>query len=225
MGEPQPMAESAGEVPGTVREQMRAAHREILRRVFLGQPLNEIAVGVGLRYETVKFIARSPVFQAALAELQVAADKMVIDTAARQRMEQALVKGAEEGIPILAGVMKSDRVSPAVRSKVAFGFLDRVGLGPTRKIENTGDSYRDMIERLDALERRGSEPGPEPGQVTEEVTVRVTRPASPGGPRNVTPQQGEPAEDSPITNGAGLQSRQAVEFLQRSLGGDEKGPS
>lgn len=153
-----------------LRASLRTAHREILRRVFLGEPLNDVAVAVGMPYATVRYITRSPLFQAALAEMQQEADGKVIDTAQRMRMERALTDAAESGIPIAFKAMKESQ-SPATRAKIAFGFLDRAGMSPSRKVEEKREGFREMLERLDEMERHMS-PGSE---VTAEVKFSVRK--------------------------------------------------
>jgi hypothetical protein len=153
-----------------LRTGLRTAHREILRRVFLGEPLNEVAVAVGMPYTTVRFITRSPLFQAALAEMQREADGKVIDTAQRMRMERDLTNAAEAGIPVALKAMTESQ-SPATRAKIAFGFLDRAGLSPSRKVEEKREGFREMLERLDEMERHMA-PG---SSVTAEVKFSVRK--------------------------------------------------
>lgn len=172
-----------------LRASLRTAHREILRRVFLGEALNDVAASVGIPYATVKYIVKSPLFQAALAEMQSEADGKVIDTAQRMRMERALTDAAESGIPIAFKAM-SESQSPATRAKIAFGFLDRAGLSPSRKPDEKREGFREMLERLDEMERHLG-PGSE---MTAEVKFSVRRESNEGGgangARNVTPTNG-----------------------------------
>lgn len=158
-----------GDAP-TLREQMRSTHREILRRTFLGDASDAIAGSVGLTTSSVRFIQRSPLFQAALAELQREADAKVVDTAQRMRVERDLINAAEEGVPIARTAMHN-AVNPMVKARIAFGFLDRAGFNPgiaARK--DDPDNYRQIIERLDEMER-GVTPVPRVEFTERKVTV------------------------------------------------------
>lgn len=174
-----------GASPQTLREQMRSTHREILRRTFLGDEPSAIAGSVGLTPASVKFIQRSPLFQAALSELQREADAKVVDTAQRMRMERDLLSAAEEGIPIARGAMRS-ALNPLVKAKIAFGFLDRSGFAQSNNRKNDPDNYREIIERLDEMER-GSASAPKVEITERRVTLSggtppVTAPGTPATP-------------------------------------------
>lgn len=153
-----------------LRESLRTSHREILRRVFLGEALNDVAVAVGMPYSTVRFLTRSPLFQAALAEMQREADGKVIDTAQRMRMERDLTNAAELGIPVALKAMNESQ-SPATRAKIAFGFLDRAGMSPSRKVEEKREGFREMLERLDQMQQN-MEPGTD---MTAEIKFSVRK--------------------------------------------------
>lgn len=185
----------------TLREKLRAAHREILRRTFLGDECSAIAGSVGLTPSSVKFIQRSPLFQAALAELQREADAKVVDTAQRMRMERDLVNAAEEGIPLARGAMRS-AMNPMVKAKIAFGFLDRAGFAQRDNRKDDPDNYRQIIERLDAMER---------GDVAT-PRVEITE-------RKVT-VTGTPAQTTPVTPPSRTQA--PLEILLRQLHDDNK---
>jgi hypothetical protein len=218
---PEPEAAESGSQSDSepLRASLRTAHREILRRVFLGEPLNEVAVAVGMPYATVRYITRSPLFQAALAEMQTEADGKVIDTAQRMRMERALTDAAESGIPVAFKAMNESQ-SPATRAKIAFGFLDRAGLSPSRKVEEKREGFREMLERLDEMERHMS-PGSE---VTAEVKFSVRKEGengyhagvSPAAPRTV---EGNESESATVNDPTTVQGRNdPVAFLRQALG-------
>lgn len=153
-----------------LRVGLRTAHREILRRVFLGEQLKDVAIAVGMPYATVRYITRSPLFQAALEEMQKEADGTVINTAQRMRMERALTQAAENGIPIAVKAMTESQ-SPAARAKIAFGFMDRAGFSPQRKVEEKREGFREMLERLDEMERH-TPPG---GETVAEIRFSVRK--------------------------------------------------
>lgn len=172
---PRGTAPDADDSSTPMRARMRAMHREILRRTFLGANAKDIALALDVSHATVKFITTSPLFRAALAEMQAEADSKVTDTAARLRMERRLEEIAEKGITVAESAMTNPSLNGLARAKIAFGFLDRVGMGPTRKIEHKGDGYREIIERLDELERLEGRPGWEiPAAPVTEASVTFT---------------------------------------------------
>jgi hypothetical protein len=138
--------------------------------VFLGEKLTDVSNAVGMPYATVKYIVKSPLFQAAMEEMQREADGKVVDTAQRMRMERALTDAAETGIPIALKAMTESQ-SPGARAKIAFGFLDRAGLGPSRKVEEKREGFREMLERLDQMQSN-MEPG---GSVEAEIRFSVRK--------------------------------------------------
>ena len=205
--------------PETLRARLRTNHREILRRVFLGEQLTDVASAVGIPYASVKYIVKSPLFQAALAEMQAEADGKVIDTAQRMRMERELSNAAEAGIPIAFRAMKESQ-SPATRAKIAFGFLDRAGLSPSRKVEEKREGFREMLERLDEIERHTAA-GTE---VTAEIkfSVRKEGEAYRGNPVDKARSVGDPSgagSASQSSEGNGAESHvDPASFLRRALG-------
>jgi hypothetical protein len=209
-----------------LRAQLRAQHREILRRIFLGEPMNDVASAVGIPYATVKYIVRSPLFQAAMAEMQREADSKVLDTAQRMRMERELTNAAESGIPIAFKAMNESQ-SPATRAKIAFGFLDRAGMSPSRKVEEKREGFREMLERLDEMERHMA-PGSE---VTAEVKFSVRKEGEYDTRAGVSPVIDAPSNGDRDKAGGATESADAgsaradraavdpVAFLTRSLSG------
>lgn len=190
-----------------LRASLRTSHRELLRRMFLGEPLNEVAVALGMPYATVKYIVKSPLFQAALAEMQQEADGKVIDTAQRMRMERELTNAAEAGIPVAFKAMNESQ-SPATRAKIAFGFLDRAGMSPSRKVEEKREGFREMLERLDEMERHMA-----PGS---EVELKFSVRKDGGGSANER-DSGIPRDVTPSANAESNGHARAVEFLSKSL--------
>jgi hypothetical protein len=186
--EPDPVVRPSSPENEPLRAQLRAQHREILRRIFLGEPMNDVASAVGIPYATVKYIVRSPLFQAAMAEMQREADGKVIDTAQRMRMERELTNAAEAGIPVAFKAMNESQ-SPATRAKIAFGFLDRAGMSPSRKVEEKREGFREMLERLDEMERHMS-PGSE---VTAEVKFSVRKEGEYDTRTGVSPVENAPS--------------------------------
>lgn len=189
--------------------------------MFLGEQLVDVASAVGIPYASVKYIVKSPLFQAALAEMQAEADGKVIDTAQRMRMERELTNAAEAGIPVAFRAMKESQ-SPATRAKIAFGFLDRAGLSPSRKVEEKREGFREMLERLDEIERHAS-PGSE---ISAEIkfSVRKEGEAYRGSPADKARSVGEtssqsaaePAESSSEGDN-GVSHVDPAAFLERAL--------
>jgi hypothetical protein len=100
------------------------------------------------------------------------------------RMERDILNAAEEGIPLARQAMKDAR-NPMVKAKIAFSFMDRSGFNPSAIArKDDPDNYRQIIERLDAMER--GEPVPPRVEFTERrVTFTGTPATAPGTP--VTP--------------------------------------
>lgn len=183
-----PLVPISREEDAEVRDRLTSRHREILRRTFLGEQTTEIARAMGLTSAGVRFVQNSDIFRAAIAEMHAEADRSVVNVPERLAIERRLLKAADEGVDVARKILLDDGVNPGIRSKTAFGFLDRAGFGPTRKIERAGDHYRSILERLDEIESAG---------VEVEATLRV-RPA-----RQEGDSPGQEGQDGPVGRSPG----------------------
>ena len=98
-------------------------HREIMRRILEGATYIEIAQEMGLHTQTIMLVATSPLFRAALAEMESAADFSVI-----KRAESM----ANEALDVLKVLMRNAR-SESIRKVSADSILDRAGYAKVEK--------------------------------------------------------------------------------------------
>lgn len=127
-----------------------ARHREIMYRHLLGQKGTDIAHALQLNKHTVYTVVNSPLFQREVARLRHDLEATVVDIPRRigiiERFAEVAPAIAERLIDI--GLNGNDRTAlPAGEA-----ILDRVGITRKREVDS-GDRYREILERLDTLER------------------------------------------------------------------------
>src|SRR3972149_6766762 len=129
-----------------------ARHKEIMYRHLLGQKGTDIAHALMLNKHTVYTIINSPLFQREVARLRPAPEATVVDIPRRsgiiERFAEVAPAIAERLVDI--GMNGGDRTAlPACEA-----ILDRIGVVRKREVAS-GDHYREILERLDTLERGG----------------------------------------------------------------------
>ena len=147
---------SGAEEPGELGDLRSAAdlsqrHREIIRLAFLGRTNVEIAERMSMDRASIGLILRSPMAQAELARLNAKAETILVNTPLRVALDKDLRDAATESLRLNRSVISDPTVDMRVRTKTAAHFMDRIifAEGPD---EHEG-SYRDILRRLDAIDR------------------------------------------------------------------------
>jgi len=127
---------------------IKPLHRELARRIALGQRPVDVAHELGMSPEHASIICRSPVFQRELARLEEMRDKGVTS------VEAAYQEIAPVALEQLERTMYKTK-SESLKTKIAFGILDRAGFGPVSK---TNINFKGQLEvqrsELTAEEKR-----------------------------------------------------------------------
>ena len=127
--------------------QLTPRHREIMRRIFEGATYSQIAESMGLHTQTIMLVATSPLFRAALAEMESNADFSVI-----KRAESM----ANEALDVLKVLMRNAR-SESIRKVSADSILDRAGYAKVEKKLIGIVSGEDVIKELNRRRRESME--------------------------------------------------------------------
>jgi len=105
---------------------IRPSHREIARRMALGQSQAEVARAMGMSQSRMSIICASPLFKRELARFMEARDASAVNVL---KDIQELAPVALETIERTMYTTKSDNI----RLKAATTLLDRGGFGPIQK--------------------------------------------------------------------------------------------
>lgn len=153
--------------PGQTRKtwcvtEMWDLHKEIARRIHLGQKNVVIAKAVGCDPQTVSLVRNSPVVQEHLAIMGGAADADTVDISKR------IQELAPQALDVLEEVMNAkEQASLALRAKVAESLLDRAGHAAVRTIRSEGIHAHLTSNDLDKIRQRALEKAREAGIVVQ----------------------------------------------------------
>lgn len=128
-------------------------HKDVLRRVALGQSNVEIAKDTGLCLSTVSSTRRSTLGRAYHDELQARADGVT---------EKLLIRIKEEApraLAVLTGIMENHTTPEAVRARAAMDLLDRAGLGAVKRVEQRNLDLRLSLDDINELKQRAVRAG------------------------------------------------------------------
>ena len=139
-----------------------ASHREMLRRVAVGQPVKEIAEEMKVSPTTVSNVKNSHLGRTHFERIQERIDEGAIKVA------QEIKRLAPEAIATMRDVMNDEDSPAAVRIKAAADILDRAGYGAV-KTTNVAISHGVFTPTdIDAMKRRAIEAG---GLILEAASV------------------------------------------------------
>jgi uncharacterized protein YerC len=135
-------------------------HREILRRLALGQSAKQIAGDLGCTTAVVSYVKNSRLGRGELDNLQLSRDSAVKD------LSQQIKEAAPEAFQVLLSLMRDDANTPrALRAKIAMDNLDRAGLSPVKKVANFDALL--TLEEIESLKERAKSVGIKAGNVVE----------------------------------------------------------
>jgi len=134
-----------------------AVHKEILRRLVLGQKPKDIAEALGVTRTVVTYTQNSELGRQHMRTLEAARDAQTAD------VSRAILETAPESLSILQDLQRDEDTPRALRARVAFGILDRGGYGPTKKSiiddKRSGTGGIFSQKDIEALKQRALEQG------------------------------------------------------------------
>ena len=111
-------------------------HREILRRLVVGQDIGIIEQDLNVSAATINRLQKKePVFMSELTTLQDAADKAITDSIERLSVIERLEETAHDAADLCKSVIRGeeDETSVELRVKTAWDVLDRTNHGKTER--------------------------------------------------------------------------------------------
>ena len=145
-------------------QSLQERHREILRRLALGQAPKEIASSLGITSQVVHYVKNSHIGKRELGLIQGArtADAIEVSNQIQELAPQAL--------DTLEGLMNDEEESPgALRAKIATDILDRAGHSPIKKQINVSQQLSQ--EDIDNIKVKASEIGKAKGIIVDAEVV------------------------------------------------------
>lgn len=128
-------------------------HREILRRVALGQTYVTIAEELDMHPLTISLIMRSPLAQFELEKLQATADEVVTNVPLRVEKAREIREAGRIALQHNTDILTDATVDVKVRANVARHFLDRAVFDvPTEREKDI--SFRDLLKSMNEIERQ-----------------------------------------------------------------------
>ena len=124
-------------------------HREILRRLTLGQKAVDIAADLNCTPAVISYVRNSQLGRKELNVLQTGRNKTVTDL--REQIEEA----APEAFQTLQELRRGKDTSSSLKSRIAMDTLDRGGFGAVKKIANLSGNL--TPEDLEDIKARAKE--------------------------------------------------------------------
>jgi len=110
-------------------QRLKERHREIMRRLVMGQKASGIARDLGMRPSSVSIIINSPAFREELKRLSASADDIAKDV--RKRIDMLSIEAVNKMEQVLSEEMNA--VNMRLQIDVAKDILNRSGHTPTNK--------------------------------------------------------------------------------------------
>lgn len=124
-------------------QRMSARHREIMRRVALGERHKDIAQDMGMTVQTVHVIVRSPLFQQELHTMMKEMDAQLYDAMQELRdTQQDAVLAMRDSV--------QQRELPVLRFHAAKDILNRTGITVPKEYHVTKQqtSYEELLHKV-----------------------------------------------------------------------------
>lgn len=109
-------------VPQGAIKKINSRHRDIMRRLILGERQCDIAREIGMTESRVSVVVNSPLFRKELAMMQAQLDERII--AEKTDVETTLKIAAPDAVEVLKELMMNKRMPPHVRRQSAKDILD-----------------------------------------------------------------------------------------------------
>lgn len=147
-------------------------HRDIARRLVLGQPVNEIALELGMNAASISALQRDPSFRSEVLDFERSLREKILGGAVMERLQSLAPRAAEVCISVLEGRLDGEDVPLRFRLDSAWDILDRTGFGKVTKSVSLSLTPAELI-----------------------IMAR-NRPKSPSSPDDGAPMEGEASRDS-----------------------------
>jgi len=147
-------------MPGIQRIQDH--HREIVRRLVIGQRPSEIARALGLSVRQVSAIKNSEVVRRFIDMLQTRRDEAAVDI--RRQIEEL----APQAVEVLREAMESEESPWAIRVRAAMDVLDRAGHSAPKRHHHLHGVF--TAQDLEEIKRRARQAGVLVGREVEEAS-------------------------------------------------------
>ena len=137
-------------------KKLRTNHHEILRLSFIGKSNKDISEIVGISPVAISCILRSPLARAELERMRLKAEESITNIPLRTRLQDELNSGAEEALRLERAIIRDKNAELKVRQKSAHHLVDRVLFNKDVDTGESTESYRDILRKLDAIERKSN---------------------------------------------------------------------
>lgn len=145
-------------------QSLQERHREILRRLALGQAPKEIATSLSITPQVVHYVKNSHIGKRELGLIQGARTADAIE------VTNQIQELAPEALDTLESLMGDEKESPgSLRAKIAIDILDRAGHGAVKKQLNV--SHHLSQEDIDDIKMRSKEVGRDNGIIVDAEVV------------------------------------------------------
>lgn len=116
-------------------------HKEIMRRLIVGETKNEVATSLGMSPGSITRLLKDPVFATELREMESKADAKLYGSEERLDALETIKRAADESARLCRDVVNNqvvgaDDVALDLRVKTAWDILDRAGHGKVEKRAN-----------------------------------------------------------------------------------------
>jgi len=108
-------------------------HKEVMRRLLVGETPKEIAEELGLAVATINGWLRDPLFASTLSELEYNTKTSMLSADGRVEALQIITESMKDAAILARETMGDTTVDRGLRMKSAWDILDRGGLKPTDK--------------------------------------------------------------------------------------------
>jgi hypothetical protein len=138
-------------------------HREVIRRLVIGETPAMIEEDLGISRATLSVWAKDPEFQSGLVDLQHRMEERIINDPDRLSAIEVLKSAAHDAAMLCKNTLESDDADLNLKLKTAWDILDRTEGKPTQRQHVTTLSLTDLIltAHREMLESEESELGPE----------------------------------------------------------------
>lgn len=124
-------------------------HKEIARRLLLGERQFEICKAINVSPSWLSIITTSPAFIKYLDSLRARSEIGLVD------VRKEITAGAKDSIKVLRGLLSSSNEN--IQAKVAMDLLDRDGYAPVKQVQVEQTNVHLTSERIEQLKARRAE--------------------------------------------------------------------
>ncbi len=127
-------------------------HRDIIRRLVLGESPSEISAELGITADQVNLLQKDPIFASELHDLErKLIEKMSEKEGAFAKMANAASSAAQLCVDVVKGVVTNadgtkEVVGTGMRVKGAWDILDRTGFAKTSKVAVVDDPAQMLLD-------------------------------------------------------------------------------